>query len=249
MAEKPDVAQLADYLVSHAGGYLRNTVRIQRQTCSICTTPTNGYKTCYPCRGHQQQYRNELADLVAPVIYAKKGTQAGYLMHGYKQPPVAPEHRRIVATLSLVTLSLHSGCPGRLIGSPLTSWATVPSLAGRSGRHPLHALVARMVPLPEIPLHPGEDVVDPRAARADNFTADPVHDVGAHVLLLDDTWASGGHLQSAALALRQAGAAHVSGLVLARWIGESTVSTGDFRTKLARPYNPDVCPWTGATCP
>ncbi len=39
---------------------------------------------------------------------------------------------------------------------------------------------------------------------------------GRHVLLLEGTWTSGGHSQSAALALRHAGAASVAILVLAR---------------------------------
>lgn len=202
------------------------------------------------CAFHVDRIHGEaLADLLAPVVYAKKGTQAGYLMHGYKQRPVAPEHRRIVATLSLVTLTLHLQCASQLLDAPVTNWATVPSLAGRPGRHPLHALVGRMIDLPEIAMSPGTNVNDPREVCVENFQAEPIRQRDAHVLLLDDTWASGGHLQSAALALRAAGAAHVSALVLARWIGQSTVSTGDLRTKLAQPYSPATCPWTGSSCP
>lgn len=42
----------------------------------------------------------------------------------------------------------------------------------------------------------------------------------SHVLLIDDTWTSGGHSQSAALALRYAGAEYITLLVLARWLSE-----------------------------
>ena len=38
------------------------------------------------------------------------------------------------------------------------------------------------------------------------------------MLLIDDTWTSGGHAQSAALALRQAGATRISALIVARWL-------------------------------
>lgn len=44
---------------------------------------------------------------------------------------------------------------------------------------------------------------------------------GSHVMLIDDTWASGGHAQSGALALRKSGASKVSVLVVARWLKAS----------------------------
>lgn len=74
---------------------------------------------------------------------------------------------------------------------------------------------------------------------------------GRHVMVLDDTWVSGGHAQSVALALKRAGAAKVSILVIARWL-----DMRDYRTKCVyqtriepRPYNPNICPWTGGSCP
>ena len=58
---------------------------------------------------------------------------------------------------------------------------------------------------------------------------------GAHVLLVDDTWARGGHAQSAALALRAAGAARISVLVAARWINEDYGGNAAFLRGLAGP--------------
>lgn len=82
---------------------------------------------------------------------------------------------------------------------------------------------------------------------------------GAHVLLIDDTWTSGGHAQSAALAARAEGAAHVSVLVVARWIEPSWVLLLDGERKVdpetylrglsPGDYDPLVCPWTGGVCP
>jgi hypothetical protein len=106
-----------------------------------------------------------------------------------------------------------------------------------------------MAPGDEVPLVAAAAVEDPRALSADHFHASvPVP--GAHVLLLDDTWAGGGHVQSASLALRTAGADHVSALVVARWLKPEFGSTAQFVGEQAdRDYDPLICPWTGGTCP
>jgi adenine/guanine phosphoribosyltransferase-like PRPP-binding protein len=74
---------------------------------------------------------------------------------------------------------------------------------------------------------------------------------GTRVLLIDDTWTTGGHIQSVAKVLKQAGAEKVAALCVARWMDQT-----DPRTKRVlveqfkdRPYDPDVCPWTGGPCP
>lgn len=41
---------------------------------------------------------------------------------------------------------------------------------------------------------------------------------GRHVLLVEDTWTTGGNAQSAALTLRHGGAASVTIVALARWL-------------------------------
>jgi hypothetical protein len=68
----------------------------------------------------------------------------------------------------------------------------------------------------------------------------------SHVLLMDDTWTSGGHAQSAVLALRKAYAAYISVLVVARWVKEDFGDNAKFLRSLSyRDYDPDICPWTG----
>ena len=65
---------------------------------------------------------------------------------------------------------------------------------------------------------------------------------GASVLLIDDTWVSGASAQSAAVALRAAGAGHVAVVVLGRH-----VDPGDPRSQLlcaalrATSYDPGGC--------
>jgi predicted amidophosphoribosyltransferase len=68
--------------------------------------------------------------------------------------------------------------------------------------------------------------------------------------VIDDTWTTGGHAQSAALALRVAGATRVSVLVVARWLKEDYGDNKQFIDDLrGRDYDPSICPWTGAKCP
>jgi len=92
----------------------------------------------------------------------------------------------------------------------------VPSGRGRPGPHPLQALVRGCLALPWVPLlaRPGADtwgrVLDPG-----RFCA-PRPLTGQAVLLLDDTWTSGGTAQSAAVALKRAGARSVAVVVIGR---------------------------------
>lgn len=116
--------------------------------------------------------------------------------------------------------------------------------------HPLRGLVADRAKGIEVPLVAAAGVQQPRAINPDHFTCDSRLPRGSHVLLIDDTWATGGHVQSAVLALRRAGAARVSALVVARWIKGNYGDNKSFIAGLAdRDYNPLICPWTGGGCP
>ncbi len=132
----------------------------------------------------------------------------------------------------------------------MTHWATVPSLPARPGEHPLHAIVSRLAPGAEVALAAADEVEYSRDLDPGHFRAAAPLPAGAHVLLVDDTWARGGHAQSAALALRAAGAARISVLVAARWINEDFGGNAAFLRGLSgRDYDPAICPWTGAACP
>jgi orotate phosphoribosyltransferase len=73
---------------------------------------------------------------------------------------------------------------------------------------------------------------------------------GHHVLILDDTWTTESSAQSAALAVRRAGAAAVSVMVVGRWLSPGHGVTANFvATRLQRDYDPDLCPVTGGDCP
>jgi len=248
MLDREAVARLSAALVSRAGGYLRNPVRQDHVTCAVCTTPVAGYEFCFQCNRHRA-YAG-LADAAAFLTYAVAGQQSGYVMRGYKARRPVDEHVTIVALLVLLALSIHSQCPGVLAGAPVTHWATVPSLPAKPGEHPLHRIVSSSAPGGEVALVAAARAQRPRDVDPEHFSTDARLPQGSHVLLIDDTWTGGGHAQSAALALRRAGAAHVSLLVVARWIREDFGENAKFLRELAgQDYDPAICPWTGGSCP
>ena len=97
--------------------------------------------------------------------------------------------------------------------------------------------------MPEAGITAATDVRDPRSFRPENFVvANQV--AGQHVLLIDDTWTTGGHAESTAAALKRAGAARVTLLVLARWLDSRRGRTEEFvKTELTQDFDPDVCPF------
>jgi hypothetical protein len=258
MADPEAIDRLSAALVARAGGYLRNTVRRELITCAVCATPVTGFRLCYQCQ--RRRGRAGLADATGFLTYAVAGRQSGYVMQGYKARPPVAEHRTIVSLLVLLGLARHAGCAeyaggsgdqgGRVTPGPVTHWTAVPSLPAQPGEHPLHAIVSRLAPGREAVLAAAEDVEYARDLDPRHFHADAPLPAGAHVLLVDDTWARGGHAQSAVLALRAAGAARVSVLVAARWINEAYGANAAFLNGLAdRDYDPAICPWTGSGCP
>lgn len=248
MSSSPALARLSAALVARAGGYLYNPVREQGRTCPTCAAPVTRRRYCYNCEGHL--HHDGLADASAFLTYAVAGQQSGYVMRGYKAPEPLAEHRTIVTLLAYTGLARHARCCAVLARTPVTHWATVPSLPAKPGEHPFRQLISWLAPGQEASLMAAGSVEYPRAARPDHFRVPGSLPAGAHVLLMDDTWASGGHAQSAALALHRAGAARVSLLVVARWISRDYGGNGNFLRQLAkRDYDPELCPWTGGACP
>jgi predicted amidophosphoribosyltransferase len=248
MLDREAAARLSAVLISRAGGYLRNPVRRDRVTCAVCTTPVAGYEFCFQCNRHRAY--DGLADAVAFLTYAVAGQQSGYVMRGYKAARPVDEHVMIVALLILPALSTHAHCLEVLVGAPVTHWATVPSLPAKPGEHPLHKILSNSGPGSEIRLVAAASAQRPRDVNPEHFRADARLSEGSHVLLIDDTWTGGGHVQSAVLAMRRAGAAHVSVLVVARWIKEDFGENAKFLREFAgQDYDPKVCPWTGGSCP
>lgn len=244
----PVASRLESNLVAIGGGYLRNPVRSASDTCAACTTPVAGYRLCYPCKSHHAQ--PGLADATAFLTYAVAGQESGHLMRGYKARPPVPEHQIVVGLLLRLALEGHTQCAETLGGLPVTHWAAVPSLPPKPYEHPLRRLVIGNAKGLEAPLAAAAGVQQPRSVAADHFTCAVRLPQKSHVLLIDDTWTTGGHAQSAALGLRKAGADRVSALVVARWLKEDYGDNKKFIASMRhRDYSTRICPWTGGNCP
>lgn len=252
----PRVAQVQHALIATAGGYLRNPGG--PGTCARCFTPTASLPLCGACR-----YASTLADgpdLLGMITYAghfEPISQSGRVMRGYKNPafPDGGTYRQTVALLAALGILGHVACPGRIIGTPISAWATVSSLPAKPWQtsHRLNEIVGRLAKpgATEVTLTAATTVANPRDINVHHYTASP-NAAGEHVLLIDDTWTGGGHATSAALAVRAAGATHVSILVLARWlsIGWEATTPQWARQRLTSPdFDADTCPWTQGTCP
>jgi hypothetical protein len=110
--------------------------------------------------------------------------------------------------------------------------AVVPSGQGRPGPHPLAGIVRGCadLPLAGLAARPAEvhgRGVNPAWVRV----ASPV--AGADVLVVDDTWVSGGSAQSAAAALKLAGARRVAIVVLGRHLNPADRRTQKFLAALS----------------
>lgn len=154
---------------------------------------------------------------------------------------------QLVSSLLTYAVVAHWDCIAARAGSHPDGWAYVPSLAGRPGTHPLAQIASRfMGKVPNVPViaNPVQDGA--RTFNAAHFTVPPTN--ARHVLLLDDTWTTGGHLQSVSAALTAAGVQRVTGLAVARWLDPAWSTTKTFIDSLTADFDPALCPYTGAPC-
>lgn len=192
-----------------------------RGRCHTCQGPARqGYSRCFQCELHAQSAPGLLADTVAAVTLAGKGGPLARDLWLYKagRPGSDAAGMRLLSLL-LVFLHDHGRSVWHRAGmtSP-THACVVPSGRCRPGPHPLQVLVSPYLALPWVSLSPPRDG-DPWARSLDPERFRAGHPLpGAAVLLLDDTWASGGSAQSAAVALKRAGARSVAVVVIGRHV-------------------------------
>lgn len=251
-AAQPDAyGVIRQLLIDNAGGYLRNVVW-GPATCSHCAgIPGNeGFSTCYRCDGYIAR-SGQLSDRRGFITYALAGAQSGANMYRYKDDVPPPAATRMMTLLLAATLTKHMPCAAHPSHGPVTAWATVPSLSGRS-THPLAGLAAPFLKtVPWVALRASADARNVRELRLGNYvtTDEGASPYGQHVLLLDDTWVTGSNPESAAGALKRDGATAVTSLVVARWLDASRGATKEFiKSHLTQDFDPIVCPFTGHPC-
>lgn len=246
VARTATLGTLRDSIVRSGGGFLRNVKWLQFQTCRVCAGVTkDGWPTCWHC--HQTEGLLGAADRLGFVTYAWPGGQVGRTMYTYKAVPPGPTSRSLVASLMAYAVVAHWDC---LVGPehvPPAGWAAVPSLRGRTGAHPLAEIGNSFLgSLPHVPVQASAVVESPRSLRPTNFVVP--RRVPQHVLVLEDTWVTGAHVQSVAGALKASGAETVTVMTVARWLHPDFAETGRFIEGLRSDFDPDLCPFTGERC-
>jgi adenine/guanine phosphoribosyltransferase-like PRPP-binding protein len=160
--------------------------------------------------------------LVMPVRLCPVPSPLYTVLMGYKESPVDLARRRfsrLVADHLTSYLDRHGPCVVTALGGPADVVLPVPSSARPSGAPLGHIAGLGMVATetlgrpvrwrPDLLRRSVAPVGHMRPHRSAFVVADPVAVADARVVLLDDTYVSGSRAQSAAAALRRAGARSV----------------------------------------
>ncbi|MBB5132392.1 phosphoribosylpyrophosphate synthetase [Thermocatellispora tengchongensis] len=181
---------------------------------------------------------------MVPISYAVKGQQHAHALAAYKSAFPSRDIQTNLLTLLLVFLTDHYGCVARAAhADQVTHAAVVPSTRGRPGPHPLRALIGDRMRFPWVPLIANTEISpDLREFHPDRFRVNAGDLDGACVLLLDDTWTTGARVQSAAYALKRAGAVKVAVVVLGRHVNPGYAGWKPILDAIKdRPYQQKVC--------
>lgn len=145
MTELPEqVRPVADQVERIAGSYLKSTICVSGETCSVCSTPVRtDQRLCIPCTMHAQSGL-PLADRVGSLVYAVKPDSQTYLLvYNYKTAAAGPSHVREMMALLALGLQGHIRCPGKLSNIPVSAWCVVPSTRGRTKLHEIVSKLAK----------------------------------------------------------------------------------------------------------
>ena len=211
--------------------------------CDVCFNFTNGYSRCYAC-GHGQLW----LDAVAPISYSVAREQLHHALKGYKRLD-GEVARRFAVELAAVLwrhLVQHERCVARAaVAERFELVTTVPSSdPARDPCHPLHRIVGELVaPTRERYqrlLEPGSADAATHEFHPGKFAAARELD-GSSVLLIDDTWTTGANAQSAAAALKSAGAERVAAVVIGRHLNREWHENDRRLRGITRPFDWDRC--------
>lgn len=242
--------------------YFHNVVPAGSGICTVCRQPSPS-EMCGTCALTETALDGRTCDHTFFLSYTdgwnpQGRSQSAQTMRLYKgsHPP-----ERSVADIHLLTnivTWIHDACIREAEGGQEWDAATyVPSRTPREGHHPIAKVttnVARLVG--DEPSENGDHRIRrrrigvgpldcPRTADAERFAVpDPVRRIidGKRVLLVDDMWTTGTSLQSAAAALKLAGAASVTGLCVSRWLSWDWEPHVPLLTEVTkRAYDPFSC--------
>jgi len=211
--------------------------------CSTCFNFTAGYSRCWACAHGQPAL-----DAVAPISYSVAREQLHHALASYKRldGEVARRLQAILAAILWRYLGCHEACVAKAAdANHFDLVTTVPSGdPARDEHHPLRAIVGELVgPTRErhrrLLRRTGAQTA-PREFSAAKF--EPTGELDHRsVLLIDDTWTTGASAQSAAAALKAAGADRVAAVTIGRHLNREWHENDRRIRGIARPFDWQVC--------
>ena len=212
--------------------------------CSRCFDFIGGAGRCYHCAQHARW-----VDVAAPISYSVGGEQLHHALTDYKRLDGEPARYFMFGLAAVLWRHLadHERCLARAAGvDRFDLVTTVPSSdPERQQTHPLQELVGKRV-------GPARGRYERLLSRTDadarphqfNFNKyEAIRQVsGRSVLLVDDTWTTGANAQSAAAALKAAGADQVAAMVIGRYVNR-TYGHNDRQLRSLPPFDWHTCPW------
>lgn len=198
------------------------------------------FETCYSCKKIRESLGYQVSDLVVPVAIAVKGEQFYRFLYNYKRSGNPVDHWKVSA-LIITFLRYHANCIGF---SNIDYVCCVPSKTA-GGESVLEQVLSTKISwskpsyLKLLEFVPGS--YESRTPSPTMFRSSYRLD-GLTVLLIEDTWVTGATPESAAFALKAAGAAKVITLVFGRCENRSFRRNAEILDASRRlPYSFEVC--------
>jgi|SRR5579884_225122 len=219
------------------------TPRHGSSVCADCFNLTRGFRRCYAC-SHGEQHLAAFA----PVSYSIGHEQLHNALWSYKRlaGPRAEHAALMLSAILWRFLAVHEPCVAHAAGTAgFDVVTTVPSGdPERDEQHPLRRIVGELVGPTRGRyarlLRRTEKEVVPRRFDAGRYRS--VQALGGEdVLLIDDTWTTGASAQSAAAALRRAGAGTVAAVVIGRHVNRDWHENGQYLDGLPGPFDWSHC--------
>lgn len=214
--------------------------------CATCWTFNDpAYSTCYACG-----FQPACADAVLPITYSIGLEQMHFSLRNYKDGATSDIRDRFQLQLAAVLwrfLRDHEACVA--VAAQVSRFDVVTVVpSGSTQRDDQRPRLRQIV----------GDIVVPTAQRFERVlmalnSAAPDHKFdysrfqsrrpldGESVLLIDDTWTTGASVQSAAYALKSAGAARVGVVVIGRHVNREFSDHGRRIKALPRPFDWSTC--------
>jgi predicted amidophosphoribosyltransferase len=215
--------------------------------CRVCFNFTDGYERCYACVNGEAWL-----DAVAPISYSVAREQLHHSLARYKRLTGEPARRAGVELAAVLWryLAAHEQCVARAAHTDAFALVTtVPSSdRRRDASHPVRWIVGNLVWPTRLRheqlLRRSAADVDARAFNPQKYEAvRPL--AGQPVLLIDDTWTTGANAQSAAAALKSAGAGPVAAVVIGRHLNREWHENDRRLRRITRPFDWDRCALCG----